>query len=189
MGYLKYVLGVDQVLWRELDSESQEANGLNERSGVGESIMNPDEAVIRSENNGQSSKNLQSQANQKNKILQRNQRETKILFIDRVVWNKAEEELFKKMIQAMKLHEFSYSVAFMDQIPMGDLQIRSLLFDIIVDFSDLKTQWESKELEDQFATKGPRDLLRNDQLKRETWEVLKKVMLQSKRYSVDSKGK
>ncbi len=100
----------------------------------------------------------------------------RVLFVAENVWSPQALELFQKMREAMKVEESECRILFATQTSIPELQISALAAQRVVCFSErLKAQLQIPE-NVKHLTHDPEELLRQPQLKKETWEVLKKVM-------------
>jgi len=101
-----------------------------------------------------------------------------IVFIDIQPWSKKEAELFDKMRAAMKLSSEQTKIIFASPGEMSQKGLELLTATCAVFFSPELAAQASGLSEDVFAitTFGPRELLLNPQLKKQSWDDLQKVM-------------
>lgn len=86
------------------------------------------------------------------------------------------QELFDKMREAMKLPATQTRLVVADQMSLKDLQLLGLTARHVVCFSkDLFAQFQAEEMA-KSLTHHPDELLKRPELKKETWEDLKKVI-------------
>lgn len=99
-----------------------------------------------------------------------------VLFVADKPWSLKAQDLFSKMREAMKIPESEVKVLFAAETSLPDLQISALSAERVVCFSPSLFQQISVDSQVKFLTHNPEELLTKPQLKKETWEDLKKVM-------------
>lgn len=99
-----------------------------------------------------------------------------ILVIDANPWSGAAEELFLKMLTAMKLQKADIQIVFIDQVSANELATRALASRYVICFADKIAEDFGIEEKDFTKTISPAILLKKPELKRQAWEDLKKVM-------------
>jgi hypothetical protein len=101
-----------------------------------------------------------------------------VVFVDSHPWSRQESELFEKMRAAMKLSREQTKLLFTtaEEIPQKSVE---LLAATCVIFFAPELAAQTGPLDDEvmrMTTFGPRELLANPQLKKQTWDDLQKVM-------------
>lgn len=111
-----------------------------------------------------------------------------VVFVDSRPWNKQEAELFDKMRAAMKLSQAQTKILFAGPGEMTQKSVELMAATCVIFFSpELATQAQNTEILKslrenpsdgmlQMTTFGPRELISNPQLKKQTWDDLQKVM-------------
>jgi hypothetical protein len=101
-----------------------------------------------------------------------------VVFVDVQQWSRQEADLFDKMRAAMKLSKDQTKILFAGPGEMAQKSVELLAATCVIFFSpELATQAQSMGSDVlQMTTFGPRELISNPQLKKQTWDDLQKVM-------------
>ncbi|MEZ0391476.1 MAG: hypothetical protein ACAH59_04625 [Pseudobdellovibrionaceae bacterium] len=99
-----------------------------------------------------------------------------VLFLAEKIWSRPADQLFQKMREAMKLSADSVRVMFLQNSTQADIQLQALASRCVVCFS--KSIFDSLPADTslKFHTHDPEELIKKADLKKTTWEDLKKVM-------------
>lgn len=100
----------------------------------------------------------------------------RVLFLADKPWSPKARDLFLKMREAMKLPEKQTRVLFASEMSWPEIEIAALSAERVVCFSENLFAKIHVDSHLKFHTHNPEDLLSRPQLKKETWEDLKKVM-------------
>lgn len=99
-----------------------------------------------------------------------------VLFVAERPWSVAATELFEKMREAMKIPNQQDKVLFLSEAGAAELQTSALAAEHVVCFSKAIFDQIPSDHPARYLTHSPDVLQSRPQLKRETWEELKKVM-------------
>lgn len=106
-------------------------------------------------------------------------RPLKILFVCSESLSVDAQELFYKMVAAMKLEKNQIELVNCHQKSLIDFEIEILSCQAVVFFTDEALDWKQLAQSESFFNVqafGPEYLLKNPQYKKQTWEQLQKVM-------------